>query len=155
MSVTVRRATKADAARVAEFAVALARLHVEWDAKRFTQVIGDGAAWWYGERAEADNAAVFVAENDGHPIGFAYMEYEEVYYAGLATDAAWLHDIYVEPDARNSGAGRALIAAVRDEAKRRGANKVLLSVAVGNEHGQRLFERSGFRTTMLEMMLEV
>ena len=93
MSVTVRRATKADAARVAEFAVALARLHVEWDAKRFTQVIGDGAAWWYGERAEADNAAVFVAENDGHPIGFAYMEYEEVYYAGLATDAAWLHGV--------------------------------------------------------------
>ena len=65
------------------------------------------------------------------------------------------HDIYVEPDARNSGAGRALIAAVRDEAKRRGANKVLLSVAVGNEHGQRLFERSGFRTTMLEMMLDL
>lgn len=155
MSVTVRRATRTDAAKVAEFAVALAKLHVEWDAKRFTQIIGSGAARYYGDRAEVENAAVFVAENDGKVIGFAYMEYEPVYYAALATNVAWLHDIYVEPDARDLGAGKTLIAAVKDEAKRLGADKVLLSVALGNEHGQHLFERNGFRTTMLEMMLEI
>jgi GNAT superfamily N-acetyltransferase len=155
MAVTVRRATKADAAKVAEFATALAKLHAEWDAKRFTQIIGEGAAWYYGERAEAENAAVFVAEIDGKTIGFAYMEYEAILYAELATNVAWLHDIYIEPDSRDLGAGKALIAAVKDEGKRLGANKVLLSVAVANEHGQHLFERSGFRTTMFEMMLEI
>lgn len=155
MAVTVRRATRADAAKVAEFSVKLAKLHVDWDAKRFTQIIGEGATRYYGDRAEAENAAIFVAEDDENVVGFAYMEYEPVLYAELATRVAWLHDIYVVPNARQAGAGKALIAVVKDEAKRLGANKVLLSVAHGNSHGQKLFERNGFRTTMLEMMLEI
>lgn len=155
MAVTVRRATQSEAAKVAEFAVALAKLHVEWDAKRFTQVIGEGAARYYGERAETENAAILVAEDDKKLVGFAYMEYEPVLYAELATMAVCLHDIYVEPEARGSGAGNALIAAVKNEAKRLGANKVLLSVALANEHGQQLFKRNGFRTTMFEMMVEI
>ena len=155
MAVTVRRATRADAAKVAEFSVELAKLHVGWDAKRFTQIIGEGAARYYGDRAEAENAAIFVVEDGENVVGYAYMEYEPVLYAELATRVAWLHDIYVEPDRRRSGAGKALIAAVKDEAKRLGANKVLLSVALDNLHGQRLFERNGFRTTMLEMMFEI
>jgi GNAT superfamily N-acetyltransferase len=156
MAITVRRATKHDAQAVANFAVALFELHASWDAKRFTQIAtSDGAEKFYGERAEAENAAVFVAEGDDRIIGFAYMQYEPVLYAELATKVAWLHDIYVEPEKRGLGAGRLLLIAVKDEAKRLGANKILLSVALGNAEGQRLFERNGFRTTMLEMMLEI
>jgi GNAT superfamily N-acetyltransferase len=156
MAVTVRRATREDAASVAKFAVALFELHAGWDAKRFTQLATlEGATRFYGERAEAENAAVFVAEDGERIIGFAYMQYEPVLYAELATKVAWLHDIYVEPDVRGHGAGKELLAAVRDEAKRLGANKVLLSVALGNTDGRRLFERDGFRTTMYEMMHEI
>ena len=39
MAVTVRRATRDDAAKAAEFAVALAELHVEWDGERFSRII--------------------------------------------------------------------------------------------------------------------
>jgi ribosomal protein S18 acetylase RimI-like enzyme len=45
--------------------------------------------------------------------------------------------------------------AVKAEAMRLGANKVLLSVAMNNIAGQNFFEGLGFRTTMLEMMLEI
>jgi GNAT superfamily N-acetyltransferase len=156
MAITVRRATKLDAAAVARFAVALFEMHTDWDAKRFTQIATlEGAIGFYGGRTEAENAAIFVAEDGGRAIGFAYIEYQPVLYAELATRVAWLHDIYVEPDARGLGAGKALIEAVRDEAKRLGAEKVLLSVALGNTHGQKLFEQNGFRTTMYEMMLEL
>src|SRR4051794_18571527 len=128
MSVSVRRATRDDAVAVAGLAIALFELHAGWDAKRFTQIATlEGAARYYGERSIAENAAVFVAEADEQIIGFAYMEYEPVLYAELATKAAWLHDIYVEPDSRRRGAGRKLIVAVRDEGKSLGANKVLLS----------------------------
>jgi GNAT superfamily N-acetyltransferase len=154
MAVTVRKATKDDAGAITKFAVALFELHTEWDAKRFTQIATiEGAERFYGDRAE--NGWVLVASSAGKVIGFAYFEYEPMLYAELATNVVWLHDIYVEPVARGSGVGRALIAAVKEEAIRLGANKVLLSVAVGNEHGRQLFERSGFRTTMLEMMLEI
>ena len=156
MTATVRRATEVDAARVADLAVSLFELHVVLDSKRFTQIATkDGAAQFYGGRAEAENAAVFVAEVDERIIGFVYFEYEPVDYADLATNVAWLHDIYVEPEFRNSGIGSLLIEAVRRDARRLGANKVLLTVAANNVEGQKLFKRTGFRTTMFEMMLEL
>jgi GNAT superfamily N-acetyltransferase len=154
MAITVRKATRSDGPAIAKFAVALFELHAGWDAKRFTQIASlEGAERFYGDRAE--NGSVLLAKLDGEIVGFAYFEYEPTLYAELATNVAWLHDLYVEPDSRRSGAGTALIAAVKDEAKRLGANKVLLSVALGNEHGRQLFERNGFRTTMFEMMLEI
>lgn len=156
MAVTVRRATRTDAAAIAKFAVALFELHAEWDAKRFTQIATlEGAERYYGDRAEAENAGVHVALDGDRHIGFAYFEYEPMLYAELATRVAWLHDIYVEPDARGGGIGSQLIAAVRHDARALGADKILLSVATGNETGRELFERNGFRTTMHEMMLEI
>ena len=156
MAVVVRRATKDDAARIAEFSVALAEQHYGYDQVRFTRLITrEGAAAYYGSRTQAENAAVFLAEIEGQVVGFAYMEYEPVLYAELATKVAWLHDIYIEPELHGSGAGRELIEAIRNEAHRQGANKVLLSVSVKNENAQKFFERSGFRTTMHEMMLAI
>lgn len=152
----VRKATKEDAGKIAEFSVALAEQHYGYDQVRFTRLMTrDGAAAFYGGRTDAENAAVLVAEIDGQIVGFAYTEYEPVLYAELATKVAWLHDIYVERAARNSGAGRALLEAVKTEAKRSGANKVLLSVSDKNSNAKEFFERNGFRTTMHEMMLQV
>ena len=156
MAVVVRRATREDAKKIAEFSVALAEQHYGYDQVRFTRLITqDGAVAYYGGRTDSENAAVLVAEIDGRVVGFAYMEYEPVLYAELATEVAWLHDIYVEPNAQGSGAGRELLDAIKSEAQRLGANKVLLSVSVKNESAQQFFERSGFRTTMHEMMLAI
>jgi len=154
MAITVRKATMDDAARVADFAVRLSEMHAEWDPKRFTRIpMSEGAVQFYGGRAQADNAAIFVAEDGESVVGFAYIQYEPVLYAELATSVAWLHDIYIEPGERGKGAGEALIQAVKKEARRLGANKILLSVAEKNNLGRQFFERNGFYTTMFEMML--
>jgi GNAT superfamily N-acetyltransferase len=155
VAVTVRHATRADAARVAEFAVALFELHAEWNPRRFTQIATrESAERFYGDHAQ--NGLVLVAEaNSEEVVGFAYFEYQPTSYTGLARKVLWLHDIYVEPDERGKGAGSALIAGVREEAKQLGANKVLLSVAIQNSAGHRLFERNGFEKTMDEMMLVI
>jgi GNAT superfamily N-acetyltransferase len=156
MAVVVRPATRSDADKIAEFSVALAEQHIGYDPVRFSRLITrEGAEAFYASRTEAENATVLLAEIDGHVVGFAYMEYEPVLYAELATKVAWLHDIYVEADSRSSGAGRDLLEAIRNQAKESEANKVLLSVSLKNVNAQQFFERNGFRTTMLEMMLEV
>ncbi|HEV8592020.1 MAG TPA: GNAT family N-acetyltransferase [Pyrinomonadaceae bacterium] len=77
------------------------------------------------------------------------------FYAELATQVAWLHDIFVVNTARGRGVGNKLINAVVVEAKRLGAKKVLLSVAAKNMAAQEFFGHKGFRTTMHEMMLVV
>ena len=152
MSICVRKATRDDASRIATFAVALFELHAAWNPRRFSQIATvEGAARFYGDRA--DNGSVLVAELNGEVVGFAYFEYEPTLYAELATRVAWLHDIYVDEAVRGGGVGSALIAGVRDAARELGADKILLSVALQNAEGHKLFERSGFERTMHEMML--
>ena len=154
--VTVRPATIEDADIIAEFAMLLAEQHVGYDPIRFSRIADrEGMARYYGGRTSANNAAVLVAEQDGKVIGFAYFEFEPILYAELAVNAAWLHDIYVDASVRGLGAGQLLMNAVRDEAKRVGAHKVLLSVAARNAAGQEFFEHCGFMPTMHEMMLVV
>ena len=128
--------------------------HVSYDPVRFSKIGSpDGMADFYGRQTEAENASVLVAEKDGEIVGFAFMQFEPIIYAELATKVAWLHDIFVDAAGRGSGAGKELIEAVSAEAVRFGANKILLSVAARNVAAQGFFEQAGFRTTMHEMML--
>jgi GNAT superfamily N-acetyltransferase len=152
----VRRATKDDAERVAEFAMKLVEQHHEYDPDRFARMASaEGMKWFYGGQTDAMNAAVLVAEIDSKVVGFAYVSYEERNYAELAETPAHLHDIYVEEDARRSGAGKALVEAAVKVAKEFGASKLILSVAVKNAIGHEFFETCGFRPTMTEMTLNL
>ena len=156
MSVTVRRAVEADAEKVADFAIKLFAQHREYDPVRFVSLSDTGgAAWFYTTRMQTEGSAVLVAEVDDHVVGFAYIEHEEMNYSGLLENAVWLHDIYIDDAARGSGAGRELINAAADEAKRLGAGKLMHSVAARNSSAMAFFESYGFRTTMHEMMLDL
>jgi GNAT superfamily N-acetyltransferase len=154
MTVKVRRALRADARTIADFAIALFEMHASWNAKRFTQIATEeGAERFYGDRAEA--GFVLVAEIERELVGFAFFEYEAMLYAELATNVVVLHDLYVAREARGRGAGRELLNALHAEAKRLRADKILLSVAAANAEGRTVFERNGYETTMHEMMLVV
>ncbi|MEP7075905.1 MAG: GNAT family N-acetyltransferase [Acidobacteriota bacterium] len=156
MAVEIRRATPADAGTIAEFAILLSEQHQDYDPKRFVALADrEGAKWFYGSQTEADDAAVLIAEDRGNPVGFAYLQYQANSYAELLESAAWLHDIYVVAPARGSGAGKKLIEAAKKAAKELGATKLVLHVAERNASGQDFFKRAGFRTTMLEMTLDI
>ena len=156
MNPTVRPARKEDAETVARYALELFRQHHIWDRKRFADVSNlEGATQFYRSRVDANDAGLLIAEIDGRPVGFAYVQFEELNYADLLESAAWLHDIYVDQQARRSGAGAELIRAAKEAAVALGANKLVLSVAAVNTVGQAFFEQEGFRTTMHEMMVEV
>lgn len=154
MKVVVRRAMPGDAAIIADFALKLFAQHRDYDPERFARLSDrEGAKWFYGGQAAAEDAAVYVAETESRLVGFAYLQYEERNYADLLEKAVRLHDLYVAEDARGSGAGRRLIEAAVDAAREFGADKLVLSVAAKNEYARAFFERSGFRPTMIEMML--
>ena len=156
MFVTIRKATEADGRRVAELAVKLARQHEDYDPQRFARLYDEqSAAGYYGSRNETGDEIVLVAEIDNEIIGFAYIQYEAVNYPALLENAAWLHDIYVEQEARSAGAGKLLIEKSIEAARELGADKLMLSVAAKNELARDFFEQKGFRETMFEMMLDL
>lgn len=58
--------------------------------------------------------------------------------------ALYLFALDVEPRFQNRGVGTAIIAAVEEEARQRGLNRVNLEVGVANDAARRLYERLGF-----------
>lgn len=156
MAVTVRRATIADARTVADYAQKLAVQHVQYNPQRFIQMADfEQMVWFYGGQTETPGAAVLVAELDEKIVGFAYIEFEAKNYAGLLENAAWIHDIYIDESARGHHAGKSLIESAAVIGKELGADKLMLSVASQNEYAKDFFEHSGFRETMVEMMLSL
>ena len=78
----------------------------------------------------------FVAFDAEQPVGTAGALTE-----GQRTD---LVSMWVRPDARGTGVGDALVAAVIEEALARGSATVALWVSEGNDFAEALYARHGF-----------
>ena len=156
MALEVRHAVVGDEHAIAGLLIRLMEQHVVYDPGRFTNFITlDGAADFYRIRLESGEAAIIVAEIEGRIAGFTYLEFEERNYEELLDKGVWLHDIYLEPEARSAGIGKTLMQASIRAAKELGGDKLLLAVAAKNLAAQTFFEGFGFRTTMLEMTLDL
>ena len=80
-----------------------------------------------------------IAEEEGRALGFVFCALGD---RGRRT--AHVTDIYVRPDARNKGIGRALLGGILDPARSAGLEHVSLEVLIGNSDARRLYERLGF-----------
>ena len=80
-----------------------------------------------------------IAEEEERAVGFVFCILGE---RGRKT--AHVTDIYVRPDARNKGIGRALLAGILEPARAAGLDHVSLEVLIRNSDARRLYERLGF-----------
>ncbi|HWJ20959.1 MAG TPA: GNAT family N-acetyltransferase [Gemmatimonadaceae bacterium] len=157
-SSTIRSATPADLPTVGRLGALLVRTHHDFDPERFiaaTPRTEHGYASFLGTQLEKPNVVVLVAERDGAVIGYTYAGVEGFDYMSLRGPAGVLYDIVVDPAHRGNGVGRMLLDATIAALEARGASQVVLSTAERNESAQRLFDRAGFRRTMIEMTREL
>jgi len=70
----------------------------------------------FGERRRFD---AWIAELDGRALGYA-LAVPGAYETGFAKAGLYVQDVFVVPEARRRGAGRALLAAVAADARMRG-----------------------------------
>jgi len=156
--VVIRRATRADLPVLGRLGAALMRQHHEYDPKRFMSPGGhpeDGYAWFLGTQLEHEDVAIFVAEQRGDLVGYAYVGLEPQSWKELRDACGYVHDIVVDAGGRRHGAGRALMEAAFAWLRQRKAPRVVLWTSPHNENAQRLFDRLGFRRTMIEMTREL
>ena len=76
---------------------------------------------------------------DGRTAGIAHLLFHPSTWS--ATGYCYLEDLYVDPAARGSGAGRALIEAAYREADGRGATRTYWVTREDNEVARRLYDR--------------
>jgi len=98
---------------------------------------------------------VLVAEQDGSVTGYVFFGLEGVDYMALRGPAGVIYDLVVDPAHRRQGLGKILMDAALAELAKLGAPRAVLSTAEKNEGAHRLFEREGFRRTMIEMTREL
>lgn len=148
--------TADDLSAVGVLAGRLVHLHHEFDGKRFFQLAAPeaGYARYFASEMKGDRSVLLVADRGRTIIGYAYGRLEPKSYNDLLDAHGKLHDVYVDESGRGTGAGEALVRAVVTELEARGAPRVILSTAIQNEGAQRLFQKLGFTTTMLEMTRE-
>lgn len=115
----------------------------------------NGYGSFLGTQLDEPSTIILVADRDGGVLGYSYADVEGNDYMSLRGPAGVLQDIVVDPAHRGRGIGRMLLDATLDALKARGAPRVVLSTAERNTAAQRLFDRAGFRRTMIEMTREL
>jgi GNAT superfamily N-acetyltransferase len=155
--VTVRVATSGDRDILGHLGAALTRLHHADDPKRFIHVEHPEAGYgrFLVSQLSNPNGVVMVAEQDGDVIGYVFAEVESTNWMELRGPCGIIHDVYVDEPARRVGAGHELLRAAIAWIRSKGRSQVVLLTKTRNEHARRLFTSLGFRSTMIEMTLDL
>ena len=163
MDVLIRRARPDDREVLGRLGASLMRAHYAFDERRFLAP-GDHAESGYAAFLETQltsaDSLVLVADRtaDGEPaavIGYVYAGVEPLSWKELRGPAGFIHDLLVSDEARGLGIGERLLEAAVAWLTGRGVPRVMLWTASPNVGAQRLFQRHGFRPTMVEMTRDV
>src|SRR5689334_10133441 len=153
---TIRRADARDADTLGKLGAALMQTHYAFDTRRFLEP-GEGAEAGYARflvsQLRDKDSIVMVAERDGEVVGYVYAAIEPLSWKELRDECGFIHDLLVTDSARKSGVGEALLNAAIDWLREQDMPRVVLGTAAQNDQARRLFERRGFRATMIEMTL--
>ena len=158
MTIVVRPATRADLPALVPLAIALVHQHHAFDEARFAvfERLEEGYAWFLGRELDDEDAIVLAAARpDGAVVGYAYGRIEERSYEALLERHGALHDLFVDEPSRGAGVATALVTAMCDALRQKGAPRVVLAAAEKNARAQALFSKLGFRRTMVEMTREL
>ena len=157
-AISIRRATKSDLPALGKLGALLLRTHYQFDPDRF-MAPGDhpeeGYAWFLGTQLREDDVVVFVAERESSIVGYVYAGLEPQSWKELREACGFIHDVVVDESGRRFGVATALMEAAINWLRERGAPRVVLGTAQKNDAAQRLFDRLGFRRTMVEMTREL
>lgn len=138
---SIRFATKEDCAAIAEiYNHAVVHTAAIWNDK--TVDTYNRIAWF--EARQFAHFPVLVSEENGVVTGYSsYGDWRA--FDGFRHTVE--HSVYVHPDHQGKGLGRALLAALIEEARRRGKHVMVAGIEAQNAASLHLHETLGFITT--------
>lgn len=133
---TIRAARPSDTKTILELIRQLASYE-----KLLHEVTGDEALLerhLFGPRPSAE---VLIAERGAEPVGFAL--FFPTFSTFLARPGIWLEDLFVVPEARGQGIGKALLTKVAEIAHERGCGRLEWTVLNWNEPAIGFYRKLG------------
>ena len=136
MTLRIRAGEQPDVPLIAELIRGLARYEKLEHEVTLTEEKLDRAL--FGERPYAET---LIAEDDGRAVAFALFFHS--FSTFLAQPGIYLEDLFVVPEARGGGVGRALLEKLAETAVERGCGRLEWAVLDWNEPAIRFYERLG------------
>ncbi len=105
----------------------------------------DGARAFLSDRLTAGESVVLLAFDGADAVGFVQL-YPAFTSVGMRR--IWiLNDLFVSPEARRDGVGRALMDAARAHAQATGVRRLVLETGADNVTAQALYDDLGYQPT--------
>lgn len=98
------------------------------------------------------DASPFLAIADGQAVGLLLLSFRR--RLNFATWEGWVPELVVAADHRRRGIGRSLLRVAMEEWRLRGAHRLSVEVAPGEEPGRALLSGMGFEESMLRFTLD-
>ena len=136
MTLRIRSGERSDVPLIAELIRGLARYERLEEEVTMTEARLDRAL--FGKRPYAET---LIAEDDGKPVGFALFFHN--FSTFLAQPGIYLEDLFVLPEHRGGGVGRALLVALARLAVERGCGRLEWAVLDWNRDAIRFYESLG------------
>ena len=158
--ITVRAARRDDLPAASRLAAKLVRLHHAYDPLRFmtAERLEEGYERFLGTQIDREGVVLLVAVlhrgEDETIVGYILGSLEDRNWSDLREACGKIHDVYVDESVRLRGVASQLVEAAVKGLAAMGAPRVVLMAAWRNDGARNLFERSGFRPTMVEMTRE-
>jgi GNAT superfamily N-acetyltransferase len=99
-------------------------------------------------KGDPHDYACLLATRDGRPVGLTHYVFHA--HAWREQPVCYLLDLFADPDQRGTGIGRALIEAVYDVARAKGAHNVYWNTATDNATARQLYDRIAVLTPFLK-----
>jgi ribosomal protein S18 acetylase RimI-like enzyme len=152
---TIRPGRRDDAAEAARLWMQSAEEHTAHDPVYATAPGAEKTMRRFlADLASSGHSFLFVAVSGGRTVGFISGELREGSPTFQPKTWASVDDVFVEPDHRNLGMGRALLESVGAWARERGASGISLQVAAANARARKFYEELGFREISVYEVLE-
>ena len=152
---TIRPGRREDAAEAAWLWMQSAREHTAHDRVYETAPGAEKTMRRFlADVANSGYSFLFVATAGDRTVGFISGELRQGSPTFLPKTWASVDDVFVEPEYRNRGMGRALLQSVKSWAQEKGADGISLQVAAANSRGRKFYEDLGFREISVYQVFE-
>ena len=150
-SFIIRPARCEDAEIASELWANMAQQHQAYDSQWWGWAEDAVELWKRGFFLDKPNEVQLIAQQAGKVVGFVRGKIQENPRILTARLRGLIWDVYVLPRSRSMGIEAALIEAIMNEFRRRGAEEVTLPVAWANQPAMELCRKMGLRPAVVMM----
>ena len=156
-SMEIRSANQSDIPGILPMIAKVCALHQTWDSAKYGFLPHPERSYekWLSSLLNNPQDLCLVAEESNQLIAFLIATVEREIPIYTLENYAFVHDLWVEPEFRHAGIARQIVDQTIAHFTQLGIPQIRLDTAMANDAARRLFENCGFRTSTIELLIEL